>query len=75
MNESSLSSVRCPGGGKVTFNTREAAKEALRRMKRWHADHGRHLDDSMHVYECQKCSMWHLGRDRWNRDDQRKERP
>ena len=55
--------VRCPGGGKVCFPTRAAAKDALRHMRAHYERRQQHADPRWKVYLCPTCAFWHVGTD------------
>lgn len=61
--------------GKVAYENRSIAKEALRRIQsRFHGRRKgkRRLANGLFVYHCKECGQWHLSSTHETRDGKRK---
>ena len=55
--------ARCARTGKVQFIDEDAAKLALRQMRRAKLVRGLiHATERLHAYRCPACELWHLGK-------------
>ena len=56
---------RCPGTGKVCFETRKKAKDRLKAHKRNGGNstlgRGRPGGRPFNIYRCESCGLWHIG--------------
>lgn len=59
----SIDHVRCPGGGKLAYMTKKAARRALHDLRAKHIENGNNVDPRWWVYECPTCHLWHVGTD------------